>query len=137
VADRKAVIAAGLGCRAGCGVEDVLAALQQALDASGRTLAEVQALYAPEFKRDEPGLQQAAARAGKPLCLLPLAALRAHNAAALTRSEHTLQRFGVCSVAETAALAGAQQLAAGPRLLAARARAGGATCALAITHAPA
>lgn len=127
-------IAVGVGCRAGCGPEQVIELLHQALAAQGRTLAEVQALHTADFKRAEPGLQAAAARLQKPLIAFTLEQLRAHAAGALSQSEHTLQRFGVPSIAETAALAGAAAQVGSqrpPRLLGARQSSRAASCALA------
>lgn len=128
------MIAAGLGCRAGCPVEHVLAALEQALAAGGCVLEELSGLYTAEFKRAEPALLLAAERLGKPLLGLPLAQLQAQNGKALSCSAQSLERFGVLSIAETAALAGAARGAgpSEPRLLGTRSIAGSATCALAI-----
>jgi cobalt-precorrin 5A hydrolase len=133
------MIAAGLGCRAGCATDDILAALAAALARAERSLVDVHALYAPEFKASEKSLQVLAQRLDKPLLLLPMAALRAQQGATLSTSQHALQRYGLSSVAETAALAGACCLpGAGerPRLLVPRCIAGGATCALAIAESP-
>ena len=131
------MIAAGLGCRAGCPVEHVLAALEQALAAAGCVLEELSGLYTAQFKREEAALLLAAARLGKPLVALPLALLQAQNPRALSCSAQSLERFGVPSIAETAALAGAARGASSsqPRLLGTRSIAGSATCALA-TPAP-
>jgi cobalt-precorrin 5A hydrolase len=128
------MIAAGLGCRKGCAPSDLLAAVSGALAQAGQTLAAVQLLCAPDWKRDEPALAHAARELGKPLCFLSLAELQAQSAAAVTRSERVQQQFAVPSVAETAALAGACRAAGGPhaaQLLGPRRIAGGATCALA------
>jgi cobalt-precorrin 5A hydrolase len=136
MAHPEAVIAAGFGCRAGCPVEQVLGALGQALAAQGRRLDEVGALYTADFKRSEAGLVLAAESLNRPLIALSVACLRAQSGAALTCSAHTLARFGVPSVAETAALAGASSSdgARGScaRLLGPRQVSGSATCALAV-----
>jgi cobalt-precorrin 5A hydrolase len=129
-------VAAGFGCRAGCPVEQLLAVLEQALAAGGRRLAEVQALYTADFKQAEAALLRAAELLHKPLIALPLAELRAQSGRASSCSAHALERFGVPSVAETAALAGAFALGrpapdALPRLLGPRQVSGSATCALA------
>ncbi|MEO8178734.1 MAG: cobalamin biosynthesis protein [Deltaproteobacteria bacterium] len=136
MAHSEAVIAAGFGCRAGCPVEHVLAVLEQALAAAGCRLHEVRALYTADFKHSEAGLLRAAELLNKPLIALPVADLQAQSAQALSCSAHTLERFGVPSVAETAALAGASvsgRNAPGdrPRLLGPRRTSGSATCALA------
>jgi cobalt-precorrin 5A hydrolase len=132
MADPEVMIAAGLGCRAGCAVGQILEVLEQALAAAGRQLEDLQALYTVDAKRGEVCLVEAAERLKKPLVLLPVEQLRAQTERALTRSAHTLERFGVPSVAETAALAGASGGRGAPaRLLGPRRIWGGATCALA------
>ena len=130
----RSALAAGLGCRSGCSTEDIVAAVGAALARAGRTLAEVEAFYAPELKNAEAGLRTAALQLGKPLCLLPMAALRAHTSGALSASPRVLERFGVPSIAETAALAGACRDPGGvrARLLGPRVAVGGSTCALAV-----
>ena len=127
------MIAAGLGCKRGCSSGDVLLALEAALASAGRALSEVQALYAPEFKAEEPALSAAAQHLGKPLRLLPMADLQLQAAHALTHSEQVSARFGVPSIAETAALAGAcTRERSRASLLGPRQIAGGASCALAV-----
>jgi cobalamin biosynthesis protein CbiG len=108
-----------------------------ALASAGRELAEVQALYAPEVRRDAPALRAAALRLGKPLEFLAMELLLQQRAGALTQSERVQQGLGLPSAAETAALAGAcgAQPAASARLLGPRSIAGAATCALAIVEA--
>jgi cobalt-precorrin 5A hydrolase len=128
------VIAAGIGCRANCDVEDLVRAMMAALKSGSRDLAEVYAIYAPDFKRDERGLSLMADRLGKPLVIVSLAELEKYSNGALTTSLHVKQRFGVPSIAETAALAGARALsphAPAVRLVGPRTISGGATCALA------
>jgi cobalt-precorrin 5A hydrolase len=105
-------IGAGFGCRRGCEVDDVLGALARALAEARRELSAVASLFAPEFKRDERGLWLAAERLQKPLRFLSLAQLRAQASAALTQSEAALRSYGLPSIAETTALAGAAELAA-------------------------
>jgi cobalt-precorrin 5A hydrolase len=131
--DPEAMIAAGFGCRAGCTVEHVLAALAHSLEATGHSIEDVQALYTADFKASEPGLIQAAQRLDKSLVPLDVRILKQHSQSALTTSPRVLARFGVPSVAETAALAGAslQGTSARARLLGPRRTWGDATCALA------
>jgi len=130
------MIAAGFGCRAGCKVEHVLQALAHSLEATGRSIEDVQALYTADFKGDEPGLMQAAQQLGKALVPLEIETLKRHAQSALTTSPRVLARFGVPSVAETAALAGAflHGTSARVRLLGPRHTWGDATCALAIAE---
>ena len=59
-------------------------------------------------------LQEAARRAGLDLLLLTLDELRAAAHLCVTHSEHSMKQYGIPSVAEAAALAGA---GAGARLL--------------------
>ncbi|MET0593215.1 MAG: cobalamin biosynthesis protein [Polyangiaceae bacterium] len=130
----RATVAAGVGCRADCDAEDVVRAILAALELGARDLADVRAIYAPEFKKDEPCLPLVADRLKKPLVFLPLTELENQAAGALTSSEQVKSRFGVPSVAETAALAGAHALSRGKapvRLVGPRTTFGGATCALA------
>ena len=129
------MIAAGLGCKTGCAVDDIVAAVTRALVCAGKDLTEVHAFYAPDFKQGETSLRSAASRLNKRLVLLPMIALEAQAHAALSSSARVAERFGLPSVAETAALAGAvEQTGArgSARLLGPRSTAGGATCALAI-----
>jgi len=127
------VIAAGIGCRAGCSVEQLLELLGRTLAAQGRSLGEVQALYAPDFKRSEPGLVQAAEQLQKPLLPLPLEELQRQAGSTLSHSARIARDFGVPCVAEAAALAGAASLGPGghARLLGPRLASESATCALA------
>jgi cobalt-precorrin 5A hydrolase len=152
----SAQLVAGLGCRSGCAVDDVIAALDAALGSARRARCDVKALYAPEFRRAEAGLLGAAAVLDIPLLFLPLSALQLQRTAALSASPLVEERFGVPSIAETAALAGSELAIARaapspiasddeagapaiaeaastkrPRLLGPRMAAGGATCALA------
>lgn len=124
---------AGIGCRRGCDVREIVEALERALSAAGEHARDLQMLCAPEFKREERGLALAASHFARPLVFLPLSRLQAQSAFALSASQHTQRRFGVPSIAETAALAGALQLTAAERarLLGPRQLVGGASCALA------
>lgn len=144
----EAVIAAGLGCRQGCSADELIAAVDRALAHADKRRSDLHALYAPSFKHAEPGLAAAAAALARPLVLLELSVLQRQSAHVLTQSPQVLSRFGVPSIAETAALAGACMLtgtaaepassaaytpcsAARARLLGPRQQSGSATCALA------
>ena len=125
------LIAAGFGCRSSCSVADVCAALELALRTSLASLSEVRALFGADIAAAT-ALREAASALDKPLVLLPLAALKGSASAALTRSARVLERFGLPSIAETAAHAGLLELGgAGARLLGPRVAYGAATCALA------
>lgn len=126
------MIAAGIGCTSTCAAGDIAHALTLSLRAAQRELGQVSALCVPAFKHGQPSLEQAARELGLRLLFVSDEQLRAQAALALTRSEHALERAGVPSVAETAALAGASDLGGAPaRLLGPRSIYGGATCALA------
>jgi cobalt-precorrin 5A hydrolase len=61
---------AGFGCRKGCSARDVIGALELAAQRVALQPLTVHALFAPEWKRDEPGLREAAALLHKPLSWL-------------------------------------------------------------------
>ena len=125
------MIAAGFGCRPSCSVADICAALEAAVSGSGASLADVRGWFGAEVAA-APALLEAARARGMPLVLLPLSLLHGSARGALTRSARVLERFGLPSIAETAALAGVLELgASGSRLLAPRFACGAATCALA------
>ena len=127
------MIAAGIGCRAGCSAEQLLELLLRTLAAQGRNLDDVQALVAPDFKSSEPGLVQAAEQLHKPLLVLPLEQLQRHVQGTLSHSPRIAEHLGVPCLAEAAALAGAASLLPGAqaRLLGPRLASESATCALA------
>ncbi len=117
-------IAIGLGCRLGCKADAITAlvhrALTQAPDAAPI------GLFTIADKCREPGLLAAAEYLALRLVFLPREALRAQPVH--TPSPHAQARFGVPSVAEAAALAGAGP---GAVLLLRRIAEAGATCAIA------
>ncbi len=121
----------GLGCRRGCGWEEIAALVADAFDEAAlpdaaRRLA---ALAAPALKSDEPGLAEAARALGLPLRFIEEDAMLAAQDRVHTRSATVLAAVGLASVAEAAALA-----AAGPgsRLLLPRRSTPRATVALAL-----
>jgi cobalt-precorrin 5A hydrolase len=134
MAGDQIMIAVGVGCRSGCDESGILSAIERALLAAHKTHDETHALYAPDFKQAEAGLMRAAHLLSKPLVLLSMTQLRAHAAFTLSHSQQVQRRFGVPSIAETAALAGAATFAprARPRLLGPRQHFADATCALAV-----
>lgn len=85
-------------------------------------------LFTHAAKQNEPGLADAAKALGLPLVFLDGQALRQASLRAATSSPKVLALFGLPSIAETAALAGA-----GPSsvLIVARMSDGGASCAIA------
>lgn len=123
-------LSVGVGCRKGAAAETVAALVRRAVAAAG--VEAPVALFTSIDKQGEPGLAEAAAALAMPLVFLPRTALVAMADAAETRSERVVALFGVPSLAETAALAGA---GTGARLLVPRMAADGVTCAVA-TAAP-
>jgi len=117
------VIVAGLGFRRGCPAADIVQLVRMAQDRAGCTVG---LLAAPDWKRGEAGLHDAASRLGLPVTFIAPAALAAVQPLCPTRSAVAERETGVASVAEGAALA-----ASGGRLLLARITNSGVTCALA------
>ncbi len=120
------MLAIGVGCRSGCPAEAIAELVERALSATDESGA--QALFTSVDKQSERGIAAAALRLALPLVYLPRAALEAAAPGAQTHSERVVALFGVPSVAETAALAGAGP---GATLIVPRMAAGGATCAIA------
>jgi cobalt-precorrin 5A hydrolase len=117
----QAVIVAGIGCRRGCPPEAIVALVREA----EARVEPADALAAPDFKRDEPGLRLAAERLGLPLLFEGDAAMAAAQVRCVTRSEAAARVTGHASVAEAAAM-GADGVLLLPRLTGM-----GVTCALA------
>jgi cobalt-precorrin 5A hydrolase len=125
---RRDRIAIGIGCRSGVSAEAVAALVGRVLAAAGSAPATGATLYTILEKTQEAGLREAAAALGLPLVYLPRTVLADAADGAVTRSERVVALFGVPSVAETAALAGAGP---GARLVVTRMAADGVTCAAA------
>jgi cobalt-precorrin 5A hydrolase len=121
-----ALLAVGIGCRSGCPPEAIAALVRRALDAVGGV--EPAALFTSVDKQGEAGIAAASVALALPLVYLPRAVLAAAAPGAVTRSERVVALFGVPSIAETAALAGAGP---GSALIVPRMAADGATCAVA------
>ena len=117
------MIVAGLGFRRGCPADDIVRLVRMAQDRAGCSAG---SLAAPEWKRGEAGLHDAAVCLRLPVAFIAHAELTAVQPLCPTRSVVAERETGVASVAEGAALA-----ASGGRLLLARIAHGGATCALA------
>jgi len=128
------MIAAGLGCRRGCGWEEIAALVAAAFDEAvlGPAARAGVLLAAPALKREEAGMAEAARALGLTLTFIDEEALVAAQGRVQTRSATVLAAVGLASVAEAAALA-----AAGPgsRLLLPRRSTPRATVALAVAPA--
>ena len=120
-------LAIGIGCRKGCAAEVIVVLVNAArgrIDERRRGAT----LFTIADKRGETGLHAAAETLQLDLVFLSRAALQAAMPAVVTLSAAAEARFGVASVAEAAALAGA---GLGARLLVPRIACGGVTCAIA------
>jgi cobalt-precorrin 5A hydrolase len=122
-------IAIGVGCRIGCSASAIEALVRQAMEhAPG---AEARGLFSIRDKSGETGLIEAAGRLGLDLVFLTPDALRARASSVQTQSAGSERAFGVPSVAEAAALAGA---GADSVLIVPRIAGLGATCAIAVAR---
>jgi cobalt-precorrin 5A hydrolase len=119
------MIVAGIGCRRAVSAAAIVALAQ---DAARQVAASLDLVAAPEFRRQETGIAEAAATLGLPIRWIAHAALKCEQGRCLTRSVRAEAEVGLASVAEAAALA-----AAGPdsRLILPRIASGGVTLALA------
>ena len=124
------IVAAGLGCRKGCGAEEITTLVRTAMERAGLPMDGLSGLFAPAFKHGETGIGEAARQLGLPLVLIPEPMMKAAEPRAVTTSERVVALTGLASVAETAALAGA-----GPqsRLIQARIASRNVTCAIAVS----
>jgi len=122
------MIVAGIGCRKGCGADEIVTLIRAAVERAGIANCRFTALAAPAFKADEAGPREAAERLGLPLLRIGEQALKAAEPRCPTHSEAALEATGFASVAEAAALAAA---GADARLVLPRIASGAATCALA------
>jgi len=120
------MIAIGAGCRKGCPADEIVALIREALKSVPGTLA--QGLFTIAEKRGERGLEQAAAELELPLVFLDKATLQGVAVEARFHSRRVEEMYGLPSIAETAALAGAGQ---GAILLVTRRASASATCAIA------
>lgn len=130
--NRKTAVAIGIGCKRGCSSEAIVALVERAIAAVACAGAPA-TLFTHEVKRSEAGLASAAKALGLPLVFLEAGVLRQASLGAVTNSPRVMRMFGLPSIAEAAALAGA-----GPSsvLLLARVSDGGASCAIADKREP-
>ena len=123
----KAGVAIGIGCKKGCATEIIVALVGRAM-AAASCAGTGASHFTHEAKKSEPGVAGAAKSLGLPLVFLDGQVLRQASLRATTSSPRVMALFGLPSIAEAAALAGA-----GPSsiLLVARMSEGGASCAIA------
>jgi len=123
----EAMKIAGLGCRSGVSVHEVLAALTAALAEHGLECSTLTALATIPTRAQEPALQEAARLLGLPLSVPSAEDLQ--HAETLTHSTASLKATDLASASEAAAIAavGRNGILLGPRLVI-----GNVTCAIAI-----
>jgi cobalt-precorrin 5A hydrolase len=124
------MMVAGIGCRRGVGADEVLAAVAAALKHLSAERAHLDALATAELKLGESGITIASQRLGLPLRIVGGAELKQANGRTVSLSEKSLERTGVASVSEAAALAaaGPDSVLLGPRLVV-----GPVACAIAVS----
>jgi cobalt-precorrin 5A hydrolase len=122
----------GLGCQRGCPVSTLRALLDQALQAHRFELHQIKALASIDLKRDEPALIELAEQLGLQMMYFSSEQLTGYQPQLSHHSEIAFERTGCYGVAESAALALAEQLANAPaKLLIPRQKYAQATLALA------
>ncbi|KAB0509537.1 cobalamin biosynthesis protein [Pseudomonas moorei] len=122
----------GLGCQRGCPVSILRALLDQALQAHQIGLHQIKALASIDLKRDEPALVELAEQLSLPLTYFSSAQLTGYEPQLSHHSQIAFERTGCYGVAESAALALAEQLTQTPaKLLITRQKYAQATLALA------
>lgn len=100
----------GLGCQRGCPASSLRALLEQTLLAHGIELHQVRALASIDLKHDEPGLLELAGQLGVSLTCFSAEQLAEYEPRLSHRSEIAFERTGCYGIAESAALALADQL---------------------------
>jgi cobalt-precorrin 5A hydrolase len=121
-------LAIGIGLRDGATAADIVTLVRETVARHKIDLNGI-ALFTLDRKINSICLRDAARELGVGVNYLPLAQLAAHKEQTITRSATVESRFGVGSICETAALAGAGP---GARLIAPRSTNAHVACALAI-----
>lgn len=124
------MMVAGIGSRRGVSVEDVLAAIETALETHGLAMTALSALATATLKKDEDAIAAAGRALNLPVIIVDGAALQAASPGTLSHSGLSRELAGTPSVSEAAALAVA---GAGAKLLGPRTVLGPVTCAIAIS----
>ncbi|TPJ62316.1 MULTISPECIES: cobalamin biosynthesis protein [unclassified Mesorhizobium] len=124
------MMVAGIGSRKGVSVEDVLAAIETALEAHGLAMTALSSLATAMLKKDEQAIAAAGRTLNLPVIVVDEAALKAASTKALSNSSLSQDLAGTASVSEASALAVAGE---GARLLGPRIVLGPVTCAIAIS----
>ena len=126
------ILTVGLGCQRGCEVEALLELFNSALAEAGIDPGQISALASIAHKCDEPGIVALANALNLPLQCFSAAQLAAYEGRLSHRSAVAFAHTGCYGIAESAALALAEQLSGAPaRLLIPRKKSARATLALA------
>ncbi|MEI9409567.1 cobalamin biosynthesis protein [Mesorhizobium salmacidum] len=124
------MMVAGIGSSKGVTVEDVLAAIETALEAHGLAMSALSALATAALKKDEDAIAAAGRKLNLPVIIVDDAALQAASPRTLSSSSLSQDLAGTPSVSEASALAVAGK---GASLLGPRTVLGAVTCAIAIS----
>ncbi|MBZ9873050.1 cobalamin biosynthesis protein [Mesorhizobium sp. BR1-1-9] len=124
------MMVAGIGSRKGVSVEDVLGAIETALEAHGLAMTALSSLATATLKKDEQAIAAAGRTLNLPVIVVDEAVLKAASTKALSNSSLSQDLAGTASVSEASALAVAGE---GARLLGPRTVLGPVTCAIAIS----
>ncbi|RWP20822.1 MAG: cobalamin biosynthesis protein [Mesorhizobium sp.] len=124
------MMVAGIGSRKGVNVQDVLAAIETALEAHGLAMTALSALATASPKQGEQAIFSAGRELALPVIVVEDAALKAASPRAISHSNLSQARAGTPSVSEASALAAAGK---GAKLLGPRTLLGPVTCAIAIS----
>ncbi|WP_321837139.1 cobalamin biosynthesis protein [Pseudomonas kulmbachensis] len=126
------ILVIGLGCRQGCSTQELLTLIEQSLGRAGIALSAVSALASIDRKRLEPGLLQLAAQLNLGFEVFSAQQLAPYAPELSHRSSLAFEQTGCFGIAESAALALAEQLGgAAASLVITRQKSPGATFALA------
>ena len=124
------MIVAGIGSRKGVSVEEVLAAIETALEAHGLAMTALSALATAPLKKDEAAISAAGRALNLPVVIADDRVLQLASPGARSRCDLSQARAGTPSVSEASALAVA---GAGAKLLGPRTVLGPVTCAIAVS----
>jgi cobalamin biosynthesis protein CbiG len=93
----------GVGCRKGTSQEEILDAIDQALEKGECSKEDIRCVATIDLKGDEPGLQEACINLGLPLKIIPKDQIKRFNGP-YQRSSFVKQKIGVEGVSEPCAL---------------------------------
>lgn len=111
------ILVIGLGCRQGCRVEDLQALIKQSLAQANLAIEAISALASIDLKQREPGLIELAAQLNRPFEVFSAARLARYQPRLSHESSFAFAHTGCRGVAESAALALAEQLSGRPATL--------------------